>query len=118
MRCFWPPESQLVGFRLLHKTGADGCQGDVLADGHIGEEIEVLENHTHLTADLINVGFVIVDHSAVKGNYTGSRLFHHVQTTQESGFAGTGGTDNNHFFTGVDVLGDVIQHQVIAERLR
>ena len=38
----------VVRLGLAHELGAHGGQGDVPADGHVGEEVEVLEHHAHL----------------------------------------------------------------------
>ena len=53
----------------------------------------------------------------LKTDITGGGLFQQVQTTQECGFTGTGGADDNHLFTGMNVLRNVVQHQMAAKGL-
>ena len=40
------------------------------------------------------------------------------QTPQKGGLAGAGRADHNNLLTGVDVLGDVVEHMKIAKILR
>ena len=77
----------------------------------------MLENHAHLAADLVDVGFGTGDFNTVKGDAAGGWLLQQVQAAQEGGLAGAGGADDDHLVAGIDVLGDVVQHQMVAEGL-
>ena len=113
------PAQQLGGlvvrFCLRHQTGAHGGEGDVLADGHVGEEVEVLEHHAHFPTDHVDVRLWVGDDLAVKGDGAGGGFFQQVQTAQERGFAGAGGADDDHFVPGVNVFGNVLENQMVAE---
>ena len=109
------PQRLSVGLGLGHPLGAHRRQGDILADGHVGEEIEVLEHHAHLAADGVDVHLGVGNVGTFKGDGALCRRLQQVQAPQEGGFAGAGGADDDHLFTGVDVLVDVVQHQVVAE---
>ena len=79
------------------------------------EQIKVLENHTHLFPDLIDV--FLVQFYAVDKNLTGGRLFQHIKTAQEGTFAGTGGSDNADHFAILDGLIDTLQWEGFREGL-
>ena len=87
----------------------------LLADGHVGEKVEVLEHHAHFPANQVDVGLGVGDDLAVKGDGAGGGFLQQVQTAQERGFAGAGGADDDHFVPGVDVFGDVLENQMVTE---
>ena len=105
----------LVGLRLGHQARAHGSQGDVFQNGHVGEQVKVLEHHAHLPAHLVDVRLGAGDLHPVEGDGAGTRLFQQVQAAKEGGLAGAGGADDDHLVSGIDVLGDIVQHQMIAE---
>ena len=107
----------LVGLGLAHQLSLHRGQGDVFTDGHVGEEVEVLEHHAHLLADLVNLHFGVGDDRVFKGDGACGGGFQQVETAQEGGLARPGGADDHHFFSGADVLGDAVQHQVVPEGL-
>ena len=76
-----------VGFILLHKARAHRRQRDVPADGHVGEEIEVLENHSHLPADRVDIGILVGEVCSFENDVAAGGHFQKVETTQESGFS-------------------------------
>ena len=100
---------------LAHQLSLHRGQGDVFADSHIGKEVEVLEHHAHLLADLVNLHLGVGDDRVFKGDSACSGGFQQVEAAQEGGLAGTGGADDHHLLPRGDVLGDVVQHQVVAE---
>ena len=77
----------------------------------------MLEHHAHLTADLVDVGLGAGDLHAVKDDGAGGRLLQQVQAAKKGGLAGAGGADDDHLVAGIDVLGDIVQHQMVAEGL-
>ena len=107
----------VVGLGLAHQLGADGSQGNVLPNGHVGEEIEVLEHHAHLPPDQVDVGLGVGDGGALKGDGALGGGLQQVEAAQEGGLARAGGPDDDHFLPGIDVLGDVVQHQMVPEGL-
>ena len=110
-------EGQRVGLLLPHELGLDRGQGDVLADGHVGEEVEVLEDHAHLAADGVDIHLGVGDDGAVKGDGALGGLLQQVEAAQEGGLSGAGGSDDDHLLPLADGLGDVIQHQIPPEAL-
>ena len=75
----------------------------------------MLEHHAHLLADLVDLHSGIGDYGALKGDDALGGGLQQVEAAQEGGLARTGGADDNHLFPGADVLGDVVQHQVVSE---
>ena len=109
-------ESVKKAKRIASDHNVDVTICDVnLPDGHVGEQVEVLEHHAHLLAQLVDVGLGVGDLMAVEGNGAGSGDLQQVQTPQEGGLAGAGGADDDHLFPGVDVLGQIVQHQMVPE---
>ena len=47
----------------------------------------------------------------------GGRVFKAIQTAQECGLASAGGSDDHHLLPFANALGDVVQHEQIAELL-
>ena len=52
---------------------------------------------------------------SVEEDGTGSGFFQQVEAAQEGGFAGAGGSDDDHLVAGINVLGNVLQNFVVAE---
>ena len=77
----------------------------------------MLEYHAHLTADQVDVGLGVGDLGALKGDGTGSGGLQQVEAAQEGGLARAGGADHDHLLAGIDVLGDIVQHQVLSKGL-
>ena len=48
---------------------------NAIQNGHVGEEVEVLENHADIFAGLINVGILIREFKAVHHNLAASDSF-------------------------------------------
>ena len=100
-----------LGFRLLtgHFVEHEGCAGQIVQHGHVGEQIELLEHHAHLLPMQIQVGVLIGQVSAVKNNIAGRGGLQHIQAAQEGGFTGTGRADYTQHITFVDGGGDALQ---------
>ena len=77
----------------------------------------MLEDHAHLPADQVDVHLGVGDLGAVEGDGALGGGLQQVQAPQEGGLAGAGGPDDDHLFLGVDVLGNVVQDQVVPEGL-
>ena len=69
----------------------------------------MLEHHTHFLTMDIDVCFFISDVCAFEEDAATCRHFQQVQTTQESRFTGTGGTNDNDYFAFFDFCIDTIQ---------
>ena len=105
-----------IRLRLRHELRLHGRERDVLSHGHVREQVEVLEHHAHLAAHGVDIHLRVGDLRAGKGDGAGCRLLEQVQAAQERRLAGAGGADDDHVFAGADVLGNVIEHEVVAER--
>ena len=82
-------------------------QAEVLLDGQVGEEIEVLEHHAHLLAHGVNVGFV--HFHALKFDAAAGGDLQPVQAAQERGFAAAGGADQADHIAAVNVNVDALE---------
>ena len=110
-------KAQGVGLRfflgdVLHIDGR-GC--DILHDGHIAEQVEILEYHADLLADLVDIGLLCVDLLAFKDNLTGGGFFQAVEAADEGAFAGAGGADDSHYFALMDIDIDAVEDFQLAE---
>ena len=85
-----------VGLRLGLEAQLDGCEGDVLLDRHMREEVEVLEHHAHLAAVEVQVDLLAVEGDILEVNGAGGRLLEEVQAAQQRRFAAAGGADDGH----------------------
>ena len=108
-RCCWPPDSwpgvlggllldadsieQVHGFRLGFGLGALAnpclCQRDILEDREMREQIELLEHHSNLGADLLDVANVGCQLDAVDDDPAFLVNLETVDTTNPCGFART-----------------------------
>ena len=77
----------------------------------------MLEHHAHLPADAVDIHLRIGDLRAVKGDAPLGGDLQQVQAPQEGGLSRAGGPNDHHLLPRVDVLGDVIQDQVVPKRL-
>ena len=75
----------------------------------------MLEHHTHLLADGINIRLGIGNVCAFKGDRPLGRLLQQVQTAQKGRLTGAGGSYDDQLFTGRNVLGNIVEHQMISE---
>ena len=105
-----------IRLRLRHELRLHGRERDVAAHGHVREQVEVLEHHAHLAAHGVDIHLRVGDLRTGKGNGAGRWLLEQVQAAQERRLTGAGGADDDHVFTGADMLGNVIEHEVVAER--
>lgn len=59
----------------------------------------MLKNHTHIFSEFINIQFRIQNLLPVYYDLTFLRFFQEIQTAQESGFSGTGRTNDTDTLT-------------------
>ena len=81
----------------------DGSNGQVLQNGLVREQIEVLEDHAHFLAEFVQVDLALGNDLAFYVDGTVRRLLQQVQTAQESGFTGAGRSDHDHDISLVDI---------------
>ena len=74
------------------------------------------EAEAYLAAHGIDIHLRGGDLRTGKGDGAGRWLLEQVQAAQERRLTGAGGADNDHIFTGADMLGNIIEHEVVAER--
>jgi hypothetical protein len=75
----------------------------------------VLEHHPHLAAHGVDVHLRVGDLRAVEDDGARARLLEQVQAAQKRRLTGAGRADDDYVFTGTDVLGNVVEHEVVAE---
>ena len=99
------------------------CQGHVLQDRPVREEVEMLKDHAHLPAQLIDVDLLLRDIDAVEQDRSARRRLQQVQAAQERALAGAGGADGRDDIALPDIDGDAVQRadgvlfEILAEIL-
>ena len=111
------------GFLLLHALHQDRALGDVLGGVLVREEVELLEDHAALHADLVHV---LLEAAAVAAagdvhvadpDLAGRGVLEEVQAAQEGALAGAGRPDEHDYLALVDLEVDALEHVVPAEVL-
>ena len=85
----------LGGFGLGAAPDLALGQGDVLDDGQVGEQVELLEHHSHLGPDVVEVGRSVCQLVAVDGDRARGRDFQQVDAAQHGGLARAAGADDD-----------------------
>ena len=80
------------------------------------KQIKVLEHHTHMLPNLIDIGLRIGDIDAIEDHLSGSRTFQKVHTAKKGGLTGTGRSDDHDLLAGSDMLVDIFEHLMVSER--
>ena len=103
--------------RLLpgHLPGLDGSEGEVLHDGQVGKEVELLKDHAHAAADEVDVAPGVGDVGALKENLPFGGALQEVQAAQEGALARAAGADDDDLFTGGDVLVNALEDLELPE---
>ena len=102
---------------LCHKTGADRGKGNIPADGHVGKEIEMLEYHSHLSADHVDVRALIGQVCSLEDDLAACGHLQEIEAAQECRFSGTGRADDDDLLASSDILRDTVEHIVVAKGL-
>ena len=98
-------------------------QRHILQDGPVREEVEMLEDHAHLPAQLVDVDLFLRDIDAVEQDRSARRRLQQVQAAQERALAGAGGADGRDDIALPDIDGDAVQRadgvlfEILAEIL-
>ena len=103
---------QLVGLvgngLLILELEQGGGQLQIFLHGQVGEQVEVLEHHTHLLAHSVDVGFIHL--GALKFDAAGGWDLQPVQAAQKGGFAAARGADQADHIAAVNINIDALQH--------
>ena len=105
------------GLLLAHELELHRGIHDVLAHAVVREEVELLEDHAHVLANLVDVCLGARDGLAVDEDLAGGGLLEAVDAAQERGLAGAGRSDHADDLAGVDVDVDAAQDVVLTEVL-
>ena len=86
----------------------------------MGKQVEVLEDETHLLAQLANQALLLrhagsVDFDVAHTDLATGRCFQQVQAAQEGRLARAAGADDGHHLTGGDLQVDALEHAVAIE---
>ena len=100
---------------LLHVAGAHGSQSDVPADRHVGEEVKVLEDHSHLSADRVDIGILVGEICSLENDMAAGRHFQKVQAAQESGFSRARRADDDDLLALADILCDAVEDDIVPK---
>ena len=106
---------ELLGAGLVGLAQADGGQRDVLQDGLVGKEIEVLEDHAHFLAEQVDIGLGVIDHLSVDVDLALGRDLKHVETADQGALAGPGRPDDDHDLSLLDLQIDALQNFQVPE---
>ena len=79
------------------------------------EEVEVLKDHSHFRADLLNVLYVVGELDAVDDDPAPLMLFQTVDAPDERGFPRAGGTADDDAFLLVERQVDALEHVEFTE---
>ena len=95
----------------------DGRQRDVVHDGLVREEIEVLEHHAHALAQPVHLAGARGDLLAIDEDASAGRLLQQVDAAQEGALARAGGPDDDDLLALVDALVDAAENLMVAKAL-
>src|SRR5690242_19479452 len=100
----------VLGLLLRHLAYPDGRQREVLEDGEMRKQVEVLEDHADLAAYLVDLLQVVGEFDAVDDDAAGLVLLETVDAADHGGLARARGPGDDDALTAVDAQVDVAQH--------
>jgi hypothetical protein len=109
--------AELLGLALGHPAHLAGRKGDVVEHGHVGEEVEGLEDHPGLPADLLDVLDVVAELDPVDDDPSGVVLLQAVDASDQGRLARAGGADDDHHLLAAHPHVDVLEGLEVAEVL-
>ena len=68
------------------------CQGHIVQYGQMIEQIEMLEYHTNILTNLIDICMFVSHIMSINDNFAGSCCLQLIQTTEKCGFTTSGRT--------------------------
>ena len=89
-------------------------QHDIVANGHVAEEVELLENHANLSAQAGEFLALFGKKLAVDANFAAVDGFQAVDGSTQCGLTGAGGAEDNYDLTSWDFQVDITQSVVVA----
>ena len=98
-----------VGFFLALFQQLLRTDGHVAQDGHIREEVEVLEHHAHLLAVLVDVNVRLGDIDSLEEDLARGWELEKIERAKEGGFAGAGGADDDDDLTAADLHAHAVE---------
>ena len=105
----------LIGFFPCHLAQFYRSQHDIATNGHIREEIELLEHHAHSLAHLVDVYIPGSDIHTVDIDFTFGRFLQKIDGAQESTLSATRWTDNGYNLAFLHRGCYAFQYLVVAE---
>ena len=88
----------------------DGGKSYIFYNRHIVEQIELLENHSHMSALNVYIHAQIAKVVALEKYITVGRVFKHIQTAQKGAFSAAGRSYNSNLFTLINFFVYVVQN--------
>lgn len=107
----------VVGFLPSAPQKCDLRIHDVLDDCLVHEEVEGLEDHSHLLSHLVEITALCRDVFAVDENLTACRFLEHVDTSQQCTLTCAAGADYCYHITAVDGDVDVFEWTAVIKLL-
>ena len=96
-----------LGLGFSQKLG--GAKGQIFQNGHMGEQVEMLEHHAHLLTVQVDVDLFGGEGGTVKGDLTAGGTLQQVQAAQEGGLAAAGGADDHQHIALMDIYAYAVQ---------
>ena len=89
--------------------------GTVFQGSHIVKQVKVLENHSYLGTILRDIYIFTGNVCSMIIYLTARGCFQHIQAAKQSGFTGTGGSDNTGYITSAYREVDVAQNLITSK---
>ncbi len=77
----------------------------------------MLEDHSHLSADRIDIGILVGEICPLENDMAAGRHFQKVQAAQESGFSRARRADDDDLLALADILCDAVEDDIVPKRL-
>ena len=104
------PHRDLFGLGLTHLFERDGRERAVVEHVHIVEQVEALEHHADVLAQLIDIAALGSKVLTVEPDMTGIRSLEQVKAAQKRRLARARGTDNGDDLAGIDGQVDTLEY--------
>ncbi len=108
---------QRLGLRFRHLAHLAWREGDVVEHAEMWEEVEALEHHARLAADLGDVADVVRQFGAIDRDAAGVVLLEPIDAADHRGLARPGGPDDHDDLPGGHLDVDVLERLELAEEL-